>query len=351
MPRPSKGPRLRLRPARADRQAVWVIADTEHEEGTGCGALDRAGAEQYLAAYIGRKHVIVASVDERDPAEVPIADTLALYARDVARDHSRPKETAQRINALLDFFGDKMLVEINGTLCREYAARCATPAAARRNLEELRAAINYHRREGLCSKIVEVTLPAKGRQRERWLTRPEAARLIRAARARRRHIARFILVALYSGSRASVVCGAALQPTEGHGWIDLKRGVFYRKAPGAKVTKKRAPAIPLPSRLLAHLRRWKRLGQKFAVEHNGLPVKRVSKAFRRAARDAGLGDVTPHTLRHTAATWMMQAGTDMWEAAGYLGMTVEMLSERYGHHHPAHLTNARTAFERLRLVK
>jgi len=26
----------------------------------------------------------------------------------------------------------------------------------------------------------------------------------------------------------------------------------------------------------------------------------------------------------------------MWEAAGYLGMTVETLEEVYGHHHPDH---------------
>ena len=30
----------------------------------------------------------------------------------------------------------------------------------------------------------------------------------------------------------------------------------------------------------------------------------------------------------------MQAGVDMWEAAGWLGMTVEQLEANYGHHHP-----------------
>lgn len=43
--------------------------------------------------------------------------------------------------------------------------------------------------------------------------------------------------------------------------------------------------------------------------------------------------MTPHTLRHTRATWLMQAGVDMWEAAGSLGMTVETLQNTYGHHH------------------
>jgi hypothetical protein len=30
----------------------------------------------------------------------------------------------------------------------------------------------------------------------------------------------------------------------------------------------------------------------------------------------------------------MQAGVDLYEAAGYLGMTPETLWDTYGHHHP-----------------
>jgi integrase len=44
--------------------------------------------------------------------------------------------------------------------------------------------------------------------------------------------------------------------------------------------------------------------------------------------------VVRHSLRRTAATWLMQAGVDMWEAAGWFGMTVEQLEADYGHHHP-----------------
>jgi len=224
------------------------------------------------------------------------------------------------------------------------------------------SAINYHRREGLCSEIVEVALPEASAGRDRWLTRSEAANLILAAwryretqlgrstdRRSRQHIARFILVALYTGSRAGAVCGAALEPTEGRGWIDLSRGVFYRRPAGKRETKKRQPPVPLPPSLLAHLRRWKRQGQRFAVEWNGKPVTSIRKAFAAAVADAELpGKVTPHVLRHTAATWLMQAGVDLWEAAGFLGMTIEMLAERYGHHHPDHLSGARRAFSKHR---
>ena len=58
-----------------------------------------------------------------------------------------------------------MLSDINGELCRAYAKTRAdegAPIVARRELEDLRAAINHHRREGLCSAIIEVVLPPKG---------------------------------------------------------------------------------------------------------------------------------------------------------------------------------------------
>ncbi len=94
---------------------------------------------------------------------------------------------------------------------------------------------------------------------------------------------------------------------------------------------------------MAHLRRWrdKAIVRDFIVEWNGEPIKSVKTAFNSAAAQTGLdGRVTAHTLRHTAATWLMQAGVDKWEAAGYLGMSVEMLDRVYGHHHPNHLQQA-----------
>ena len=173
----------------------------------------------------------------RDPDQIPIADVLTVYLTDIVPGHSRPKETKGRIAALDSFFGDRMLSYVTGETCRTYAAQRSTDAAARRELEDLRAAINHHRREGLCSKVVEVVLPHERPPRERWLNRSEAARLIWSAwryrevqkgrqtdRRSRQHVARFILVALYTGTRASAVCGAALQATVGHGWVDLDRG-------------------------------------------------------------------------------------------------------------------------------
>jgi integrase len=282
---------------------------------------------------------------------------LSLYALKVAPRHSRPKETIQRISELLKGFGFLTLAQIDGQACRDYADKCSSDAAARRQLEELRAAINFHRREGKCSETVDVVLPPRRPGRERWLTRDEAARLIWSAwrykekqlgeetpRKTRQHVARFWLVALYTGTRSSAICEAQLHVPSGG--VHLAQGLFFRAAAGKKKTKKSAPPVPVPRRLLAHMRRWHANGQQYIVEFNGQPVKSIRKASAAAVKAAGLGpEVTPHIARHTCATWLMQAGVDVWEAAGYLGMTVETLTTRYGHHHPKHLEGARKAFE------
>jgi integrase len=365
MPYRSKGPRLYLRRARKDNTgehaAIWLIRDGSNQYSTGCPANDIAGAEKALAKYLASKHARAArEVGSRDPDQIPIADVLTLYLTEIVQKHARPEETKARIRELDKFFGNRMLSYITGDTCRAYVSQRSTDSAARRELEDLRAAINHHRRENLHDKIVSVVLPDERPPRDRWLTRSEAARLIWAAwryreiqkgkqtdRRSRQHVARFILVALYTGTRASAVCGAAFERVTGAGYIDLDHGVFYRCPAGKRETKKRQPPVPLPDQLLAHLRRWKRRGQRFCVEWNGGSVWSIRKAFANVVEDAGFGhDVIPHSLRHTAATWLMQAGTDMWQAAGYLGMTVEMLSERYGHHHPDHLADAKSAFSR-----
>ena len=374
MPRRAKGARLWLRPEERNpdgtlrKRAVWVIRDGPRKISTGCVTENRTGAERALGEHLSDKYQPNRRRG-RHPSEVLIADVLAIYLVDIAPRHARPEETKQRALTLDSWWADKALADVNGANCRAYvehrtaqtwkaakpattghAPRKVSAAAARRELEDLRAAINHHRREGFCSEVISVVLPSRPPARERWLTRSEAARLLWAAwrakqvmsaqdtrRAVGRHVARFILVGLYTGTRASAICGAALMPTIGRGHVDLAQGVFYRRAIGRRQTKKRQPPVKLPPRLVAHLSRWERRGiaKRSVVEWNGKPIESVRNGFGAAVRAAGLGaDVTPHVLRHTCATWLMQNGVNLWDAAGFLGMTVQQLERSYGHHHP-----------------
>jgi Outer membrane protein beta-barrel domain len=170
------------RVGRITHHAVWLILDGRHQESTECGRDDRVGAERKLEAYLNRKHSApAAKTSARDPDQIPVADVLALYAKKVVPTHARPKEALQKIGRLLAFFGDKALADINGDLCREFASRRSTLAGAREDLVVLRSAVNFHREEGHCHKVVSVVLPEKGIRRERWCTRSEVARLLLSA--------------------------------------------------------------------------------------------------------------------------------------------------------------------------
>lgn len=363
MPAERRGPRLWYKRGNAladgkRAEGYWVIKDDgDIRVSTGVRSPRRGKPPQAAQDALAR-HILKSRTIPRDRNRsvdaIKVADVIAIYMQDRAPQHSRPVETIARCEALLDFWGDKHLSQVTGRSCRDYAVYRGKPVA-RRELEDLRAAINYHRAEGLSREVVEVTLPEPGAPRDRWLTRAEAARLIWAAwryrevqkgqptdRRSRRHVARFVLVALYTGTRAGAVCSASLGPVAGgSGWVDLDAGVFYRRGSAERETKKRRPPVRLPTRLLGHMRRWHANGQTYAVEWNDKPIGTgVEKAFRHACQDAGLTGVVPHTLRHTAATWLMQQGTTLWEAAGFIGMSVETLERTYGHHSPDFQTQA-----------
>lgn len=374
MPRPKKGPRLWFRKERIDPETgnrialgQWLILDGSKQIGTGFPKEANRDAEERLAEYVLES--FRPERVERDIEQISVSDVLTTFYQDCRDDQVNKRTFDGRIERLNEWWGAKMLSEVNGATCRAYAKHRGSPGGARRDLEDLRAAINYHAKEGLHRGIVRVTLPPKGAPRERWLTRQEAAKLIWAAwryrEAQRRHrgadagkvlptsrrplqhVARFILMALYTGTRAGAVASASPYKAEGRSWVDLDAGLFYRLAEGKKATNKRQPTAPIPQHLLAHMRRWKErnIAASHFVEHNGKPVKEVSKGFAHAVELAGLeGKVTPHTLRHTAATWLMINGVEIWEAAGFLGMSEKVLRDTYGHHHPAYMQGAAAGF-------
>ena len=370
MPGRSKGARLWLRSARRDGEGVhhetWIILDGGKHIATGCSASEVAAAEEKLASYIAAKYEPVRK--ERDIEQIDIADVLSIYDEDCGGRQSNRTQLDGRLTRLNDFWGGKKLSEVTGETCREYIRWCGSTGGGRRDLEDLRAAINHHAREGFHRGVVRVLLPPRGEPRTRWLSRNEAAKLlwvcwrarevqtmhrgahkgdkIETERRPLRHLAKFILVGLYTGTRAGSIAAASFQREPGRSYIDIESGLFYRLLEGKVQTKKRQTPVPIPPRLLAHLRRWAAKGtiQGHVVEWSGNPVKSVKTAFRSAVRLANLdGKITPHTLRHTAATWLMQAGVDKWEAAGFLGMSVEMLDRVYGHHHPDHVRAAARA--------
>ena len=371
MPTRSKSPRLWCRPevrrrGKLIRRSAWFILDCGRQIATGCLADEAEAAQLKLDEYIIAKHR--PSRQERDIEQIDIADVLAIYYDDTVSRQANANQLTSRISRLNEFWGAKKLSEVNGETCRAYADDRGNKGGSRRDLEDLRAAIEHHAKEGLHRGVVRVTLPPKGPARTRWLTRDEVARLVGVCwryrevqtihRGQRkgakqetdwyplRHLARFILFAVYTGTRPGAVLTAAINPGDGRAFVDVANGIFYRLAEGARETNIRQPPASLPPRLRAHLERWMRLGivRDFLVEWHGKPIQSVKTGFAKALKLAAVkGKISPHTLRHTAATWLMQAGVDKWEVAGFLGMSVEKIDRVYSHHHPDHLRRAATA--------
>src|SRR6185369_300373 len=118
----------------------------------------------------------------------------------------------------------------------------------------------------------------------RFLTRPEAALLLAAAlgwdlhgkRHHNRinhHLARFILVAIYTGTRHDRIVRLQFVESLHNGWIDIEQGFLHRKGKAEPETNKRAPSVPIGDRLMAHMRRWHRHKSRYVVEYGGLPVR------------------------------------------------------------------------------
>src|SRR5690606_2327807 len=133
-------------------------------------------AQGRLAAYIETKHSAARRV--QDIETIDVADVLSIYDEDKRPNMSNKAKHDERMARLALWWGGKMLSAITGITCRQYASSRNTMGGARRDLEDLRAAVNHHSREGLHRGVVGVWLPEKGAPRERWLTRNEAARLL-----------------------------------------------------------------------------------------------------------------------------------------------------------------------------
>ena len=65
----------------------------------------------------------------------------------------------------------------------------------------------------------------------------------------------------------------------------------------------------------------------FRAAPRGRAVASVKKASGALSAGAPSAKVTPYTLRHTAATWLMQRGAPIWETAGFLGLSSEVLQK------------------------
>lgn len=333
------GPHLYRRPGYGYFYVVWQDADGKPQR-LSTGTRDRGQAERIQArvilsgaapgAALTVAEILRAYIDERGPT--------------LAAGKDRLRYPCERI---IEFFGAASIGDLTRTKIAAYQAHRReagiSDGTIHNELTALKAALNHARKDGRIDTVPHIDLPRRPGPRERWLTRDEAHALIGACVTP--HIKLFIEIALNTGARS----GAILDLTWGQ--VDLERRLIEFNLPGRRQTAKRRAAVPINDRLLGIMKSARRLAVAAAdkktnvktlavIVFRGKGVRSIKKAFARAAARAGLGDVTPHTLRHTAATWMAQAGVDLWAVGGVLGHASPQTTARYAKHHPDYLRRA-----------
>ncbi|QBX34624.1 site-specific integrase [Paracoccus liaowanqingii] len=247
------------------------------------------------------------------------------------------KSMSSTVKAMMPFFGALRPDQITVEHCRDYDARRRLAGIKQgtvwTELGHLRIVVNWAVKKGLIERAPFIELPQKPAPRERHLTRAEAGALIRAEA--QPHIILAIRLMLSTAARV----GAILDLT----WdrVDLERRVINLRTEGTGPRKGRA-VVPINDTLLAALVEAKGQGMTdHVIEWNGKPVQSIRKGFGVAVRSVGLKDVTIHTLRHSAAVMMVEAGTSMDEVAQYLGHSNSSITfKTYARFSPSHLRAA-----------
>ncbi|NPD13976.1 site-specific integrase [Xinfangfangia sp. D13-10-4-6] len=193
--------------------------------------------------------------------------------------------------------------------------------------------------------IPKIDLPAGSDPREAFLTHEEADRLIAAAE--KEYLKLFIRIGLATAGRHRAILDLTWSR------VDLERGTIDLRMPGetdgpvrvdVRGRRIRAPRMKkrgfckIEGDIIDELRAaQERAASDHVIELAGRRLQSVGDGFKAAVIRAGLDpdEVTPHILRHTAITWLMQSGEDIYRVASFAGhSSPKMIEKVYGHHHP-----------------
>jgi integrase len=277
----------------------------------------------------------------RKPVGHTVGELVSAYLDDKDKTAIRAVDLRGAWKQAEATFGHLRPDQITRDLCRSYRdtryAAGRKPNTVRKELEVVRAALNFHKKGA--DAVFE--LPAPPPPKERYLSRDEARALLKGAR-RFPHVRAFIALSLATGARQS----ALLELT----WdrVDMeRRRITLALGDAADDARKRRATVPMNRRAYRYLRVLREARTcNHVIEWGGHRVLSIKKGFRAASERAGLDGITPHILRHTAASWMAESGVDMFRISRYLGHSDTKVTERrYAKLHPDFLADAADALD------
>ena len=170
--------------------------------------------------------------------------------------------------------------------------------------------------------------------RERFLSAAEVHRLFAALdESRSPQLPNVVRMLLYTGARKREILDARWEH------VDMERCLLI--VPRAKSGKQRA--IPLGDSAMTLLRQLPRepdMPWVFPNPRTGKPLVSIHAGWDAVRRKAGLPDVRLHDLRHSFASFLVNAGHSLYEVQALLGHQSPKMTMRYAHLAPETLIRA-----------
>ena len=231
-----------------------------------------------------------------------------------------------------------------------------------KDLRMLRACLNDSVRRRYVTGVLPFKIASpEFAPRDQWLTPGEVERMLvlcekhlvagtkKKVWTDRNHMRGFILISAVTGARKAAVLSLTWDQVYIPTSDDLPKGVpvydFAKDAVegkpyidfGAGSGNKRRPVFPIGHS--PALMRWllfeSSSGSEYVITRHGKPLADIKKGLAILLAEAKIKkDVTPHSLKHTAITWMVQAGVPFSTISDLTKTSEKILKKHYSHHRP-----------------
>ncbi len=283
-------------------------------------------------------------VNPNDVLVTTFAEAVPLF---LAEHTTKTDYTAHAIKAALAHFGKRALRDITAgdfdSFRRSLHERKLGASTIRKYMTAAGTLLEWARRKGHVptNASIDAEKPAEPTHKVRFLTREEWDRADAAAPAWLRPLMRF---ALTSGARLKEVTGLRWAD------VDLAGGMIHFGEDN-KTGKPRTIPLNAGLRFVLAGGDARKPFEHVFVDGEGIPYtstdarNRISKRTTALMEGLGIDGAGFHTLRHTAASWMVQSGVPLAKIQAVLGHAVIQTTLKYAHLMPEHLSDSMAALD------
>jgi integrase len=275
-----------------------------------------------------------AAQKEEKRAVITYAALAAQHIAHAKTYQKRPENTEAMINRhLLPRWGKLRLDEITQQDVAKFLAEKREAGLAPATVEKIRVTLSRSFELGARwnlpgaqrNPVKGIPRPKYSNARSRYLSTEEASRLLAAVeRSANPQLKNIVGLLLLTGARVSELLHAEWQH------VDTERRVWF--IPDSKTGKSRhVPLSQAATDIIEGLPRWAICKYLIPNPETKLPYVSIKHAWQTARKEAALPGLRIHDLRHSAASFMINAGVDLYAVGKVLGHADHKSTMRYSH--------------------